>query len=86
MIGTPLLALLEGCFRVPFRFPTEHSNLCIIVVRRRRHLLPRPLSKQFEKAGDVLGDLPGVLTAEVTPEPWLPHCDRAIDQIVVGCS
>ena len=33
---------------------------------------PRPLGEDGEEAGDVLGDLPGVLAAQITPEARLP--------------
>src|SRR5580704_8566994 len=56
-----------------------------IVIIRCRHVGPGPFVQDGKKPGDVLDDLPGVLTAEVTPEAWLPQCDSAIDQIVVGC-
>ena len=42
------------------------------VVRRGRHFGPRPFGEECEEAGDVLGDLPGVLAAEITPEARLP--------------
>jgi hypothetical protein len=32
----------------------------------------RPFGEDSEEAGDVLGDLPGVLAAQVTPEARLP--------------
>ena len=37
-----------------------------------RHLGPRPFGEDGEEAGDVLGDLPGVLAAEIAPEARLP--------------
>ena len=36
------------------------------------HLGPRPFGEDGEEAGDVLGDLPGVLAAQITPEARLP--------------
>jgi hypothetical protein len=38
-----------------------------------------------EEAGDALGDLPGILAGQVTPEAWLPDGARLVDQIVVCC-
>ena len=53
-----------------------------IVVRRRWHLRPRPLGKDVEKAGNVLGDLPCVLAAEVAAGVV---ATRAIVLSISGC-
>ena len=50
------------------------------VVRRERHLGPRPLSEQCEEARDVRGDLPGVLGAQITTNARLPDLAGAVDQ------
>ena len=56
-----------------------------IVIIRRRHVGPGPLVQDGKKTCDVLGDLPGILTAEAALQARLPQGDSAIDQIVVGC-
>ena len=48
------------------------------MVRRGQHLGPRPLGQEREEAGEVFGDLPGVLAAQVTPEAWLPDLAGAV--------
>src|SRR5689334_12957478 len=53
------------------------------VVRRDGHLGAGPFVEDGEEAGDVLGDLAGVLAAQVTPEARLPDLARPIDQIIV---
>jgi hypothetical protein len=53
------------------------------VVRRRRHLDPRPLSEDGEEAGHVFAYLPGVLISEVAPDAGLPDLARPVDQVVI---
>ena len=55
------------------------------IVRRGWRFDPRPLGEDSKEAGDVLGDLPGVLAAQITPEALLPDLARPVDQIVVCC-
>ena len=50
------------------------------VVGRGGHLGPRPFGEDGEEAGDVLGDLPGVLAAQIAPEARLPDLARPVDQ------
>jgi hypothetical protein len=52
-------------------------------VRRGQRLGPRPLGEERKKAGDVLGDLPGVLAGQITPDARLPDLAGAVDQIAV---
>jgi hypothetical protein len=55
------------------------------VVRRGRHLGPRPFGEDREKAGYVLRDLACVLGAQVTSEARLPDGARPVDHVIV-CS
>jgi len=45
----------------------------------------RPFGENGEEPGDVLGDLAGVLPAEIAPEAGFPNSERSIDQVVIGC-
>ena len=49
------------------------------VVRRFGHFIPRPLGENVEKAGDVLDDLPSILSAEVMLEARLPQLDGPVN-------
>ena len=46
-------------------------------------LISRPFGEECEEAGDVLGDLTGILAADVTPETRPPDLVCPVDQIVV---
>ncbi len=59
------------------------SRRCTIVVIRGRRAAPRPLVQYGKETGDVLGDLPGVLAAQIAPETWLPDFAWPVDQVVV---
>ena len=50
-----------------------------VVVRRHQSLGSRPFMKDREEAGDVLDNLPGVLTAEGALGPRLPEVNGSID-------
>jgi hypothetical protein len=60
-----------------------YRRLVAIIVCSYRGFGARPFVKGREKADDILGDLPGVLATEVTPEARLPQGNSLIDKVVV---
>src|SRR6516162_8319454 len=56
-----------------------------IVVRCNKHVGTRPLDENGEEAGNILGNLPSVVSAQITSQPRLPNIMRPLDEIVVCC-
>jgi len=56
-----------------------------IVVVGDKSLGPRPFGENGKEAGDVLGDLPGVLAAKIAAQARCPELARPFNEIVVCC-
>jgi hypothetical protein len=59
------------------------NPLIVVIIHGSRNFSKRPFVKDRKEAGDILGDLPSIFTAQVAPKGWLPQPNGLVDQIVI---